>query len=356
MGGFGNWAGGSGWEWENFWFGGLGWNYSIIPLSTDYFAMAVFTKVDSESFAVWARERLGFAHAGAPAPIAEGIENTNYKFRADGRDFVFTIFEVWDISRARYYAALARHLSARGVPAPAPLDSQMPDEWDGKPCVVVPFAPGAWMERPGADALRTMGETAARMHLAAQSFPAAQSMPNPRNAEWRAKAGAEIESELSSDDVEALRAELEADARFSALPLPAAECHCDLFRNNVLWEGGKVSAVIDFYFGGRDFLLFDLAVCCCDWCFNHRAGDFDDAAMAALLSGYRKVRRLEPDEDAALPDALCVAALRFWISRVYDLKFPRAAESLTPHDPEPFRKILRAARARAETPRRRARA
>ena len=309
--------------------------------------MAVFTKVQPDAFRRWARRRLGFARAGPPVAIAEGIENSNYKFRAGGRDFVFTIFEVWRAPRVRYYARLARHLADRGVPAPAPLDAEMPDAWDGKPCLVVPFAAGDWLRNPGPESLRAVGEAAARMHSAARDFPSAESLPNPRNCEWRARAAAEIRPGISAADAELLDGEVESDARFSALALPAADCHCDLFRNNVLWQNGEISAVIDFYFGGRDSLLFDIAVCCCDWCFDFRRGDFDDAKMAALLSGYRAARRLTPEEESAFPDALRSAALRFWISRTRDLQFPRRAETLTPHDPAPFRAILNAARSRA---------
>ena len=162
------------------------------------------------------------------------------------------------------------------------------------------------------------------------------------------RAAREVESGLSESDSELLSSELGVDGRFSALPLPRADCHCDLFRNNVLWHEGKISAVIDFYFGGRDALIFDLAVCCCDWCFNGSAGDFDDAKLAALLAGYRAGRKLNSSEEAAFPDALRSAALRFWISRLHDLRYPRAAEALTPHNPEPFRGILLAARRRGE--------
>ena len=157
--------------------------------------MAVFTQVNPDAFSRWARRRLGFARVGPLSPVAEGIENTNYRFAADGRDFIFTIFEVWDAARVGYYAALARHFAARRMPTPSPLDANMPDDWNGKPCLVVPFAPGAQRQNPGADECRLMGETAARLHLAAADFP--DGMPNPRGTEWRKQAAAQIQSDLS---------------------------------------------------------------------------------------------------------------------------------------------------------------
>jgi homoserine kinase type II len=38
---------------------------------------------------------------------------------------------------------------------------------------------------------------------------------------------------------------------------------------------------------------------------------------------------------------LRAAALRFWISRLWDLHLPRDATMLTPHDPSHFERVLR---------------
>jgi homoserine kinase type II len=47
---------------------------------------------------------------------------------------------------------------------------------------------------------------------------------------------------------------------------------------------------------------------------------------------------------------LRAGALRFWLSRLYDLHMPREAEMLTPHDPRHFERILRQRIAHAAPP------
>ena len=42
-----------------------------------------------------------------------------------------------------------------------------------------------------------------------------------------------------------------------------------------------------------------------------------------------------------LPALMRGAALRFWISRLWDLHLPRSAAALVPHDPTHFERVLR---------------
>jgi homoserine kinase type II len=60
-----------------------------------------------------------------------------------------------------------------------------------------------------------------------------------------------------------------------------------------------------------------------------------------MLDAYHVVRPFTDDERRLWQPMLRAAALRFWLSRLYDLHQPRAAEILTPHDPTHFERILR---------------
>ena len=144
---------------------------------------------------------------------------------------------------------------------------------------------------------------------------------------------------------------LEAELRFQAQhrfpDLPRGAVHADLFRDNALFEDGRISGVFDFYFAGVDCFVYDLAVCANDWCLVDPERDrrLDEPnARSALLGAYHAVRPLQPAERDAWPVMLRAAALRFWLSRLHDKHLPRPGELVKVHDPEHFRDDPRAAR------------
>jgi homoserine kinase type II len=141
-----------------------------------------------------------------------------------------------------------------------------------------------------------------------------------------------------------LRAELEAQASQRHADLARGAVHADLFRDNALFEDGRLCGVVDFYFAGVDCLLFDLAVCANDWCLADPGRDpgLDARRVRAMLGAYHALRPLAPAEGAAWPSMLRAAALRFWISRLHDFHLPRPGELVRTHDPEQFRRILEA--------------
>ena len=123
--------------------------------------------------------------------------------------------------------------------------------------------------------------------------------------------------------------------------LPQGPVHADLFRDNVMFEGERLTGFFDFYFAGVDTWLFDLAVCLNDWCITHSDGLHEATRAGAMLDAYQAVRPLTGAERELLPAMLRAGALRFWVSRLWDFHLPREASMLTPHDPTHFERVLR---------------
>jgi homoserine kinase type II len=245
---------------------------------------------------------------------------------------------------------LMKHLAMKGIPCPEPVTDRDGNLWSlllGKPATLVSCLPGTQVAHPSALQCATVGTLLARMHLAAQDFGPAP--VNSRGLQWWPAAFAVLQAELGEEQVSLIGDELRAQQAWSATAgyqsLPSSAVHADCFRDNVLMDADAGPAVIDFYFACEEKWLFDLAVACNDWCVEDSTGELDAARTGALLDGYRAGRAFERAEQAAWPMMLRAAALRFWLSRLYDHFLPRDAEVLSPKDPRWFERILHARRA-----------
>ena len=301
--------------------------------------MAVFTSVTEAELTAW----LGDYSLGQLLElqgIASGIENTNYFVTTSNGRFVLTLFEKLTSAELPFYLNLMSHLARHGIPCPAPMADRhncFLGELNGKPACVVSRLPGKSLTQPEAAHCAAVGAMLGQMHIAGQSF--GETMPNARAAEWRANTAPQVLPFLAAQDAGLLDSEVAFHAQHALLGLPQGVIHADLFRDNVLFDGARVGGLIDFYFACNDCLLYDVAITVNDWCMG-ADGVLDTARTQAFLRAYHAVRPLRDEERAAWPVALRAAALRFWLSRLYDLHLPRDGEMVHAHDPEQFKRIL----------------
>ena len=301
--------------------------------------MSVYTPISQAELSDWLRG-YSLGHLDSFEPIEAGIENTNYFVTTSQGRYVLTLFERLPAAELPFYLDLMAHLARHGIPCPAPiadLADRYLGELRGKPAALVTRLEGRSVEHPGAAECAELGMLLGRMHLAARSYSAY--LENPRGPKWWRFAAREVLPFLDAEGRSLLESELAFQAEHRLPDLPRGPVHADLFRDNALCADGRVSGVLDFYFAGVDRLLYDVAVCVNDWCLG-RELRLDRGRTAALLAGYHAVRALSDAERAAWPVMLRAAALRFWLSRLYDFHLPRPGVLVHAHDPRHFRRIL----------------
>jgi homoserine kinase type II len=301
--------------------------------------MAVFTSVSEAELTAW----LGDYSLGQLLElqgIASGIENTNYFVTTSNGRFVLTLFEILSADELPFYLNLMAHLARHGIPCPNPVanrSNQFLGTLNSKPACIVSRLSGKSTTAPNNAQCAAIGAMLGQMHIAGQSF--SQIMPNPRGTTWRAATAPQVLPFLDAPRAALLESEVALHTQQNWTSLPQGVIHADLFRDNVLLEENRVGGLIDFYFACSDALLYDVAITVNDWCM-HTDRTLDTEKAHSFLRAYNSVRPPLESEHRAWPLMLRLAALRFWLSRLYDKHLPRDGELVNAHDPHHFERIL----------------
>jgi len=276
--------------------------------------------------------------------IAAGIENSNFFIHTQGgKRYVLTIFERLDATELPYFMHLMKHLAANGLDCPDVMqrkDGSLLFEIAGKQGCIVSCLSGKTLDMLNPAQLTASGKALAQLHLAGANFDLQRD--NPTGADWLGERIDDVlektAEQYGADAASLLSSELAFQRSCVWDSLPSGVIHGDLFVDNILFEGDQVSGIIDFYYAHHAAFAMDIAIS-----LNAQAVqlcDQDQSRMALFLEGYTSIRPLSEDEQLALPILLRLAALRFWVSRLYDAFFPRDGSMTQTKDPAEYQRKL----------------
>ncbi len=292
--------------------------------------MGTFTSLDDGDVAAIA------AAFGLGAPrrwraIAAGTINSNFEVEAATGRFFIRVNEGKAEADVAWEAALCVELAARALPVAAPLAVVGPAggrllRHRDLLVSVFPWLPGFHRapHQVGLDDADRLGEVLAGLHLAGLALPADARRPSiydhahlhARFASFRDHADPGLAAAIATLADELAWLDGHAAVRAAAT---TGVIHGDLFRDNVLFDGERLAAILDFEQASGGSLAYDLAVCVNDWAWDGTARL--DVARA-LLAGYQRIRPLTDGDRQALPIELRAAAARFTITRITDVYLP----------------------------------
>ena len=297
--------------------------------------MAVYTQVSAEALE---RFLSGFdvGELVSAKGIAEGVENSNYLVDTTQDRFILTLYEKRVAANdLPYFMGLLDHLDAKGLPVPPAIkdrNGREIHELEGRPACLIKFLPGVSVSHPNVRQAYAAGAAMGSMHNALTDY--APIRVNSMGIHtWRplfercGQALDEIQP-LLYDRIGTALDKVEAEWPSDLLTGPI---HADLFPDNVLMRGDRVSGLIDFYFACTDISAFDLAIMHTAWSFDGPVYRGD--VGSALIAGYSDTYGLGLDDRAALPVLAKGACLRFALSRAWDWLNTPADAMVTRKDP-----------------------
>jgi homoserine kinase type II len=277
--------------------------------------------------------------------IAEGVENSNFLLHTTAGSFFLTLYEKRVAkSDLPFFLGLMAHLASHGIVCPQPVKMRNGETLAalaGRPAAIIDFLEGVWPRKPNAAQCAAVGQALAKLHLAGHDFTMTRANALSVSG-WRPlfDAAASRADTVQPGLRALLGAELDHLEKHWPKHLPNGVIHADLFPDNVLFLGERLSGLIDFYFACNDILAYDVAICLNAWCFEPDHS-FNVTKARAFLNAYGRERKLSDAEEAALPLLARGSALRFLLTRLVDwLNVPPGA-LVKPKDPLEYARKLR---------------
>ena len=196
---------------------------------------------------------------------------------------------------------------------------------------------GKTVEKTNKELCESLGSIIGQFHTSAGMYKI--NIRNSRDIKWIHKSIQRVSKHIKPNQLKLLIKSSKVFEKLFNSNLPSGVIHSDLFRDNVLARKNNVTGIIDYYYSFTGPLIYELAVVINDWCVN-KDGSVNDIKRRALLGGYNLGREITVYENKQLNNAMIAASLRFYLSRLVDMIFPKVGAITHIKDPSIFENIL----------------
>lgn len=298
--------------------------------------MSVFTPLSETTVLSWITQ-YGFELCSIQE-IEGGVSNSVYQLNTRQGEKILILYEQLDLASVKQLAQLQQSLYQENIPvARIEIDhqNQSVHELEQKPAIVFELIEGKHPHSINSQLCFSIGQLLARLHCSTISF----TRKNPRGIDWINETYRLLKPVVDNQTQTLIEQEFDFLSRFSLMQLPASIIHADLFADNLLVKDNQIVGIIDFDFACHDVSLLDVAIAINAFC-SLPDGSLNRLLMRDLLQGYASIKPLSEQENQAIPMMLRFAALRFWLSRLYDSHFPNPARLLLIKPADEFKQIL----------------
>ena len=287
--------------------------------------MAVYTKLNKENIEEilagytigWLKEFKG---------IEDGIENTNYFLLVDNKKYILTIYE----KRVKekdlpFFSDLMTGLDKENFKCPVPIknkNNKTVSSYKNKSLMIVSFLEGKAKKILSPDNCKSLGQEVARMHLITKKFKI-QRQNDLSMESWR-KIFEQVKDKcinIHKDLPKLIESNLTDVEKNWPKDLPKGIIHADLISDNSFFKDNKFNGIIEFYFSCNDFYALEIAICFNALCFDGSKNNlsFNVTKARNFMSGYSQLRKLSDREKESIKVMSQGSALRFLLTRVFDV-------------------------------------
>ena len=283
--------------------------------------MAVYTKLEHQEVEQFLKQ-YNINNFKDYKGITEGVENTNYFIKTSQQDYILTIYEKRvDENDLPFFIKLLSSLSDNRFPCPKPIankNNEKINKIKNKNAALVTFLNGQSKNKITSEECFEIGKITAQLHEITKKFDINRKN-NLSIENWESIFEKTIKQKIDLDESIIKKTKNYLNFLKDKWPknLPQGIIHADLFPDNIFFTNNKVSGIIDFYFACNDFFAYEIAICINSLCFDNNS-TFNMTKAKNLIDGYTSIKTLSEDEKKYLPILSMGAAMRFFLTRLYD--------------------------------------